>query len=275
MFSIGLELTWRCVEKCVHCYIDDTAKFCATDELSTEEYKNILKQNTRRSSVLSSIFTRRASGSPMKFLKAALMFKAAGVKTFIKCVVMKQNFNSVETLYRLGKRLNLYVAASPKIVAGNSRTRAENYFLGDVALYKKFYALQSEYVPDDLTDQKLSRDEILDGASCGAGRCSFSIDPFGFVHACITFRENFGSVREDNLKTLRERARHLKLKNDAMREVTSKCKTCTCLEYCTVCVADLRNKNHGDFDDCGETFLETKAATVPVAESRLSAPNID
>lgn len=55
-------------------------------------------------------------GSFEKTLKAALMFKSAGVNTFIKCVAMKQNFDSLESLYKLGKRLNLYVTIAPRVV---------------------------------------------------------------------------------------------------------------------------------------------------------------
>ena len=324
LFSIGLELTYRCVEKCIHCYIDDASKFCAADELTTDEYKNILRQArelgciqvlftggevllrpdlcdlveyaselglivnvyTTGLGLTDEIFDRLCAanvngisvslysgvaeehdkitgvkGSFDKTLKAALMFKAAGVNTFIKGVVMKQNFASVESLYKLGKRLNLYVSISPKIVSGHARKCADDYSLGDVELYKKFYSLQKKYVPDDATAQKFSRDEILSSASCGAGRCSFSIDPCGGVHACITFRETFGSVKDDDLKTLWERAGHLDLKNGVLRGVTPKCETCDYSEYCTVCVADLRNRNHGDFRDCGETFSEAQAAS--------------
>lgn len=44
LFSLCVELTYRCVEKCIHCYIDDAAPDCARDELSLEEYREILKQ---------------------------------------------------------------------------------------------------------------------------------------------------------------------------------------------------------------------------------------
>ena len=39
LFSIGFELTYRCVEKCIHCYIDDAPKFCAAEELTLDEYR--------------------------------------------------------------------------------------------------------------------------------------------------------------------------------------------------------------------------------------------
>ena len=323
LFSMGLELTWRCVERCIHCYIDDAPKFCSKDELTLDEYRKILRQArelgcvnllltggevllrhdlcdiveyatglgfivniyTTGVGLTDEVFDRLCAagvngisvslysgvaeehdaitgvkGSFDKTLKAVLMFKAAGVNTFIKGVVMKQNFDSIESLFRLGERLNLYVSVSPRIVEGHAGKCAADYALGDVELYKKFYALQKRHVPADPTMERLSRTEMLEGAVCYAGRSSFSIDPFGGVHACLTFREAFGSVREDDLATLWERARHLNFRNRVMREVTAKCETCKYLEYCTVCVADLLNKGHGDFSDCGENFLMACAA---------------
>ncbi len=323
LFSIGFELTYRCVEKCIHCYIDDAPKFCATDELTLDEYKDILKQ-AREMGCVSILFTggevllrpdlcdiveyatalgfivniyttgvgltdevferlcaakidgisvslysgiatehdkiTGVKGSFEKTLKATLMFKSAGVNTFIKCVAMKQNFDSLKSLFELGKRLNIYVTVSPRIISGHEKKCAADYSLGDLELYKKFYALNSQYVTADSSAPRFTREQMLDRASCGAGINSLSIDPFGGVRPCNTFHKVFGSVRENNLKNIWEQARNWKLKNRRMREVTSKCAACKYLEYCTVCVADLINKNHGDFTDCGEDFVKARAA---------------
>ncbi|MBQ6132270.1 MAG: hypothetical protein IJL12_08035 [Selenomonadaceae bacterium] len=58
-----------------------------------------------------------------KTLKTTLIFKAAGVNTFIKCVAMKQN-------YELGRRLNIYVTISPRIITGHDGKCAADYSLG-------------------------------------------------------------------------------------------------------------------------------------------------
>lgn len=56
LFSLSFELTYRCVERCIHCYIDDAPKFCAADELTLDEYKNILRQ-AREMGCVSILFT--------------------------------------------------------------------------------------------------------------------------------------------------------------------------------------------------------------------------
>ena len=323
IFSVSIELTYRCVEKCIHCYIDDAPKYCAADELTLDEYKNFLKQlremgcvnvlftggeillrpdlcdiveyavnlgfivnlyttgvgltdevfdklcATKINGISVSLYSGIAAehdkitgvkGSFEKTLKATLMFKAAGINTFIKCVAMKQNLDSLESLYELGKRLNIFVTVSPRIISGHEGKNSADYSLGSVELYKKFYKLSSQYVTADKTAPKFSREQMLEKSACGAGINALSIDPFGNVRPCNTFQKILGSLRKESLKNIWERAQNLKLKNCKMRYVTPNCTNCEYLEYCTVCVADLINKNHGDFGKCGESLIMAKAA---------------
>ena len=318
LFSVGIELTYRCVEKCVHCYADDAYKFCAKDELTTEEWKNILRQlremgcvrilltggevllrpdlcdiaeyatniglivnifttgigltdeildrlraakvNTVSVSLYSGIAEVHDSitgvkGSFDKTLKAVLMLKAAGINTFIKGVAIKQNLDSLESLYLLGERFNLYVGITARMVSGREGKCAADYALGDVELYKKFFELKTRYVTEDKIDEQFVRENILDDASCYAGICSMSIDPFGNVHPCFLYPETFGSVREDSVTTIWERARDFPLKNRLMRNVTTNCNNCDYVGQCRVCAADLLNKNHGNPDDCGNVLI--------------------
>ncbi len=44
LFSASLELTYRCNERCIHCYIDDETKQEYPKELSTVEWKRVLKE---------------------------------------------------------------------------------------------------------------------------------------------------------------------------------------------------------------------------------------
>lgn len=196
-------------------------------------------------------------GSFEKTLKATLIFKAAGINTFIKCVAMKQNLDSLESLYKLGKRLGIYVTVSPRVISGHEGKRSEDYSLGTVKMYKKFYKLSSRYESSDSTASIVSREQLLNKSVCGAGLNSLSIDPFGGVHACIIFRQTIGSICEDSLEDIWDKARDLPyLKNLHIRDVTQNCVDCKYLEHCSVCIADLINKK---IDDCGETIQRAQA----------------
>ena len=327
LFSVSIELTYRCVEKCIHCYIDDAPKFCAADELTLDEYKNILNQlrelgcvnilftggeillrpdlcdiveyavelgfivnlyttgvgltdkvfdrlcATKVNGISVSLYSGIAAehdkitgvkGSFEKTLKAALMFKAAGVNTFIKCVAMKQNLDSLESLYELGNRLNLYVSVTPRIVSGHDGKCAADYSLGSFELYKKFYQLNSRYVQKDTTVEKISREQILNGTACRAGLNSLSIDPFGGVHACLTFSDSLGSIRTDKLKNICEMAKNLNFRNRKLRDVSPQCETCKYIENCQVCVASLILDKGENFSDCGEEIIRAEALTAAI-----------
>ncbi len=43
-WSACLEITYRCTEKCRHCYLDDAGNHCKVDELTFEEYKKVVDE---------------------------------------------------------------------------------------------------------------------------------------------------------------------------------------------------------------------------------------
>ena len=324
LFDAGIELTYRCVERCIHCYIDDASNFSAKDELTTDEWKEVLKQirelgcvkilitggevllrpdlcdiaeyatklglivdifttgvgltdeildrlramkvNTVSVSLYSGIAAEHdkitgLKGSFDKTLKAVLMLKAAGINTFIKGVAIKQNLDSLESLYELGERFNIYVGITANMVSGHEAKCAADYALGDLELYKKFFELKMRYEPHNKIDRQLSREEMLNDAACYAGFCSMSIDPFGNVRPCLSYPEMLGTIREDSLQTLWERTQNFPLKNRVMRNVTTHCNNCEYVGQCKVCVAELINKQHDNPDDCGNILLIAQVAS--------------
>lgn len=78
LFSVSIELTWRCVEKCIHCYIDDAPKFYAKDELTLDEYKDIFQQ-LREMGCVSILFTGG------EVLSGSLRYRGRGGSSWIHC----------------------------------------------------------------------------------------------------------------------------------------------------------------------------------------------
>lgn len=325
LFSMTLELTYRCVEKCVHCYIDDAKPFCAKDELTLDDYKNFLRQAREMGCVkvlltggevllrkdfcdiaefavaqgfivdiyttglglTDEIFDRLCAlnlnsvsfslyggdaashdaitgirGSFDKTLKAMLMFRSAGIETFIKCVAIKQNIDALESLYQLANRLNIFISVSTRIQSGHECKRAEDYRLGKADLYEKVFALDKKYRHLKIeTIAQENLDKIRDKQICAAGLSSLLVDPSGGVHFCGGFHESLGNVREENLQSIWENVNAAARKRiPKICNLTPACKTCKYIEFCHVCVAELEREDK-TFSTCGHVLVEAKAAT--------------
>lgn len=326
LFSLSLELTWRCAEKCIHCYIDDAEKFCAKDELTLDEYKNILRQARqlyairvlltggevllrpdlcdiaeyavklgfivdiyttglgltdevferlcaiKLNSVSFSLYAGDAelhdritsvNGSFEKTLKAMLMFRSAGINTFIKSVIIRQNFHGLKSLYELGRRLNIDVNVSPKIFSGHEHKCANDYRLSDDDLYKKFFEL--DWFHKKNSSRKFAEKNFIalsEGTLCFAGKNTLSLDPFGNARPCVGFKKSVGSVRKDTLENIWRIIGELKyLKNLKLKTLTPKCQTCQYIRFCHVCIAELFDEDTKTFRECTDEFIMAKAAT--------------
>lgn len=319
---LSLELTYRCVEKCVHCYIDDAPSSCVKDELTMDEIKRILKQAHKMgcvkilltggevllrkdfldiaeyavglgfivdvyttgvgltdetfdrmvamklNSVSFSLYSGAAAehdaitrlpGSFEKTLKAMMMFNCAGVTTFIKCVAIRQNFDALESVYKLGQRLKIRVSISPQIASGHEQKHACDYRLS-AEQYRKFFALESRYSHIKQEDYSSKVPKMLENPPCSAGLNCLSVDPFGGVHPCIAFAETVGSLRKDTLENLWDKVGRLKyLQNFKLGNITPNCRTCEVVEFCHVCLGDLLKEHSGELSDCGDTLIMARA----------------
>ena len=333
LFSLCLELTYRCSEKCIHCYIDDFSTEYSKRELSFDDYKSILKQahdmgcvrilltggevllrkdlcdiaeyavslglivdvyttgigltneifdrmcSIKLNSVSVSLYSGIASihdnitklpGSFEKTLKAAMMFKCAGITTFIKCVAIQQNFDSLESIYQLGKRLDLRVNVSPYIVSGHQQKKSCDYSLNEKQ-YNEFFLLDSKYNP--VKPRKLNKNEIeliLNATPCSAGMTSLSIDPFGNVRPCISFKKTLGTIQTELLKSIWSKANDPKIfQNVKFCKLTPQCATCKYIEFCHVCIAELFNNSDATPLKCGTALIMSKAMANAVIKNNL------
>lgn len=324
LFSMTLELTYRCVEKCVHCYIDDLKPFCVKAETTTDEWKNILRQARQMgcvkvllsggevllrpdlcdiaeyavnlglivdvyttgigltdeiferlcaakvNSVSFSLYGNDAAshdaitgvrGSFEKTLKAMLMFKSAGVGTFIKSVAIRQNFDALEGLYKLGKRLKIKVSVSTQICSGREWKRAEDYRLGNAKLYEKYFTLDGKYRKLKISKPTdAEREEIRKRYPCSAGLNSMHINPYGEVFPCTHFQNSVGNARKETLENLWSKVNtEARGKLTAIRDLTPACKECAYVEFCHMCLAELEREDKS-FRSCGNVLVEAKAA---------------
>lgn len=295
LYSAALELTYRCNEKCIHCYVDD-APVDDKNELSFDEYKMILHQlkelgcisllltggevclnkdfidiaryaaslgflvdiytngiamtdeqfealcDMKVNSVSFSLYAGDAAahdaitkvpGSFDKTLKRAMMFKCAGVDTYIKSVAIKQNIEHLEGLYKLGERIGIKINVGTVIVNTHSGVDANCFRLETQEQRRKVLEVAKKY--DTATETSGERD--LNEPICSAGINSLSIDPYGGVHPCLIFSTEVASVREVPIKDIWDNNPFINsLRKLRFTDLGGKCRSCKHLRKCTVCI---------------------------------------
>ena len=294
LFSACLELTYRCNERCVHCYVDDPDR--SREELTTDEWKGVVDQ-LRAMGCMSLLLTggevcvkegfidiaRYASGKGMlvdiysnglaidddlfdaivalkpnslsfslyagdagthdaitkvkgsfeRTVRAAMMTRCAGIDTYIKTVVMRENAHGIEGLMRLGKRLNIPVTPAFVIMDTHLGRPGDAHRLSAVDEYVDIMRMVERYTPGLLGGG--ARDP--NAFNCSAGHSTLSIDPFGGVHPCNTLSLSCGNVRETPLETIWSESPALKaLHCLRIKDVCAECETCEASDQCSVCL---------------------------------------
>lgn len=304
LLSATFELTYRCSERCIHCYVDDDCAKAPAPELTLAEYREILLQlkdmgcikllltggevclrqdlidiaryavelgflvdvytngismteaqfealcDMKPNSVSFSLYSgdpkvhdaiTRVPGSFEKTLKRAMMFKCAGVDTFFKTVVIRQNLDTLDGLFRLGKRLNIEVNPATSIADTHSGQSAQRFRLDTPELRSRALAIleQYRYVPDPG-----KRD--MDASVCFAGLNCMSIDPYGGVHPCLAFTTPVGSVQKTPLRQIWQESEFLKtLRAFRFRDLSPECGECQYRDSCAVCLGAAYEESGG------------------------------
>lgn len=319
LFSVSLELTYRCSERCIHCYVDDGCRRNPEPELTMEEYKDILRQLKELGCVnllltggevclhkdfieiaryavslgfLVDVYTNGISmtdeqfdalcaikvnsvsfslysgvpeihdaitkvpGSFERTLKRMMMFKCAGVDTYIKTVVIRQNLDSLHTLFELGKRLRIEVAPATAIADTHSGQSAQAFRLQTQDQRIKAVRLIRKYS----TDSQQYGERNLDEAVCRAAITGLSVDPYGGVHPCLAFPEPVGSVRESTIREIWRNAPLMRqLRSLRFRELSADCGSCDCAGRCAVCLGAAYVESGGKLCPNSDTCRWTQA----------------
>lgn len=296
LFSAALELTYRCNERCLHCYVDGPGRETNAGELTLDEYKALLDelramgcisllltggevcvketflpiaQYAASLGMLVDIFTNgigltpelfdalqalrpnsisyslyggsarvhdaitQVDGSFDRTLRAVMMTKCAGIDTYIKTVVMKQNLDSLEELLQWGRRLDIPVTAGFAVLDTHTGRSAAPYQIDDPAQFRRAVNLLQRYQPGP----PARRGREPDSRVCSAGLCSLSIDPRGEVRPCMTLPSRLGNVREMPISQIWETAPALDtLRDTTMADVCGRCVSCESFDFCELCL---------------------------------------
>lgn len=332
--SLCLEITYRCNERCVHCYLDQVHEIGAESEMALEDYWRILDeayalgcfrvlitggeasvradfleiaQYAADKGMLVDIYTNglalkedqflricemkpnsvsvslyggdarthdaitKVTGSFDRTLRFAMMLKCAGIDVFIKSVAMKQNADSIEGLYRLGKLLHIPVAVSLVVGAKGNGEDPSCYRLNSAEQYVRMIALNDQYGDGVLENTELEFVKQLDSHPCSCGKNGLSVDPFGNVYPCNAYKVKLGNLHTDSMKTIWDSNQKLReIRQITMRDVSPKCAQCENIAYCPVCIG-FAEQEQGQPYHCEDVcliaeakrrFLESRQHTV-------------
>lgn len=305
LYAVALEVTYRCCERCIHCYIDDDAQAMRARELTTRELCAVLDE-LRAMGCASVLLTggevclredlaeivrhavgigmivdvyttgvgmtdaqfdalcslgintvsfslyggtpevhdaiTRVPGSFQKTLERMMMFKCAGVSTYIKTIALRQNAHDLPNLYRLAKRLRMDVGLACLVSPTHGGASAEALRLNDAAGYRAL--LEMDWAADPYPMRKEARD--LDGPVCGCGQYMLSIDPYGGIHPCVAMGVTLGNVRTDSLQQVWASSDVLeRLRRVAFRDMACGVAECGHRDFCSVCMGSCYQEETG------------------------------
>ena len=293
-----LELTYRCNERCIHCYVDGMQP--VDRELMMTEYEQLLRdlrelgcfrvlltggevclkpeflEITRLAvslGMLVDIYTNgialdmkifqtlcdlhinsvsfslyggdaashdaitKVPGSFDRTLHYLTLFRCAGVDTYIKTVAIRQNVKTLESLYQLGKRLQIPVETAFSIADTQTGQSAQAFRLGEYSAYYEALKADLRYK----NSKKKAFREVWDLGTpvCLAGRASLSVDPYGGVHPCVAFSELAGNIRAKPLAEIWGEAELFRrLRSLTFRDICPTCESCADAEFCQLCPGD-------------------------------------
>lgn len=324
LHNVTLELTYRCNEKCIHCYVDDQTY---QKELSFDQYKNLLDELAEMGCMyllltggeltlhpdflriaeyasekgfLVDIYTNgyhvteemihrmialvpnsisfsfyggdakshdAVTGIPGSFeksLKTMLIFKSAGVDTFIKSIALKQNFDSLEKLYQLGEMLDIPVAMAKLVTPSHTgEKKTSDCRLETEQQYKKLLDFEKTYRGKDVA----IRDWAPGMAFCSAGLNTLSIDPYGNVTPCNSFMILLGNILSQPLQEIWDCSVEIMKANMPDGYLKKECGSCEYLKFCNVCLGCVIEPDGKQIDD-DQICLIAKAACHTYKERR-------
>jgi len=210
----------------------------------------------------------RVPGSFHRLLRGVRQLKEAGLRVYLKTVVMKPNVAGLADLRKLGRELDVFThifscEVSPRIDGDPHRPSA--YQLDEDELYaylahdtwRKQLLPLAEGHPEDVARQRQS------GGPAVNGGC---IDPYGTLFPCIAFRVPLGNVRERAFRDVWFAPR------PAIRELMAiqsyadlpECRSCELNGFCNRCHGDAMLERKGDWQNC-----RPRARRIAAAERKL------
>ena len=193
-------------------------------------------------------------GSFLKAIKAAELLVSAGIRTKIKCPLMKQNIKDAAEVAKLAGKIGANYQFDPLISAAND---------GDKRTLS--LRLNEEELIGTLKNRKISGRPVYSSRFpernllCSAGKNFVSINPYGDVFPCLQFLVKAGNIRENTFRDIWKNSPELKKIRKINMKDLAECRSCRLMKFCNRC-AGLAGIEDGNIKGASSAACFTAAA---------------
>lgn len=167
-------------------------------------------------------------GSFGKSLNLAQKLISAGIHVNFKCMVMRENFESYQSVKQLADKLGAGYQFDAHITSKvNGDNSPLDYRLLDSQLW--------EFINSPYCTIRDKKGIVPDSIVCSAGVDRASVNAYGDIHPCAVFPINVGNVKEKPLKEIWKDSPVLKEVRTMRFKDMSKCGSCALLPQCSPC----------------------------------------
>src|SRR5580658_1122734 len=298
--SVQLDLTYRCNERCVHCYLDHDDH----GEMTTAETKHLLDEMADAGvlirereaarlrdlgveSIQISIYSHRPEvhdaitlipGSLKRSLDAIRFLKSQGLKVIIANVLMTQNRHDYPGVRALAAELGVECTLDPTITPMMDGNRSVLELAVDQGTLRQVFrdaALVGDV--DEFCAIPAKPDESeLDSTPCSAGHTACYVSPYGEVFPCVQFPLPTGNVRQTRFVDIWRHSDQMnEVRSIRLKDLTT-CTSCTHVGTCTRCpgLAFMEGNMRGpSTQDCEKSFAKTGVPSANMLAKKAAAGN--
>lgn len=124
------------------------------------------------------------------------------IKVSLKCPITRLNQSQLREIRAIGDRLGYRVTWDPQIIPRDDGDTGPLQMAADPAVVEELYRAENRFVLR-YGDELKPKDNERISTNCGTGRSTFTIDPYGNLYPCVSWRRKVVNVLEvESLKGL-------------------------------------------------------------------------
>lgn len=213
-------------------------------------------------------YMTQVPGSFSKSLEALRLLNEAGIKTKLKCLVMKKNAGEITQIQKLAEKLGAIANFDLTVTPQNNGNRNPVEFSVEEKDLIKVYSSQKNI--QKFIKEKIASTEKAKLSLCHAGKDLYSISPEGDVFPCIQWPFTLGNLRRQSLKQILNSKEANWIRQLTLVDIPG-CFNCKMIEYCRICPG-LNMIEKGDYAkssniSCREAAARLKSLEIKAKKS--------